>query len=85
MPSMRQPSKLQQCTGLQAAMELVAERLHNIDRKRWLLAQNAGQVRLKNSFEVKSWSKHFIAITFPMAHHYCIVDTSVHDQEILKK
>ncbi|MGX5056885.1 IS91 family transposase, partial [Enterobacter asburiae] len=32
-------------SGAQAgrhATELVAERLHNIDRKRWLLAQTAG-------------------------------------------
>jgi len=28
--------------GGRHATELVAERLHNIDRKRWLLAQSAG-------------------------------------------
>ncbi len=37
--------------------ELVTERLHSIDRKRWLLAQIKGQVRLKNGFQVKNASK----------------------------
>lgn len=25
-----------------------------------------------------------MAITFPVAHHYCVVDTAVHGQEIFK-
>lgn len=28
--------------------------------------------------------QHFMTITFPMAHHYCIVDATVHGQEIFK-
>ena len=28
--------------------------------------------------------QHFITITFPVAHHYCIVDTAVHGQGIFK-
>jgi len=28
--------------------------------------------------------QHFMTITFPMAHHYSIVDTAVHGQEIFK-
>lgn len=39
------------------ATELVAERLHGIARKRWLLTQTAGQVRLKNDFQVKNTPK----------------------------
>lgn len=39
------------------ATELVAERLHSIDRKRWLLAQAAGKVRLKYGLQVKNAPK----------------------------
>lgn len=37
------------------------------------------------SYGLKTRPKqHFMTITFPMAHHYCIVDTAVHGQEIFK-
>ncbi len=67
------------------ASELVSERLHNIDRKRLLLAQAAGFVCLKNRFQVENSSKPaWFTIACLFARNKRISDNKTHSHEIFK-